>query len=348
MRQLSLQLIDFQLDFCCHEMGWVLAEFTGALARTFDLGNLIQAPTKESAIVDSKDFRLLVALHENARQSYRSLGKSVSLSAPAVRDRLKTLEKKGVLQGYWCYPDPSIFGREDVMVFFKDTTKREVDRTLSARDVAFVAWKLDGGLSVQTWPRDRSEANKDLATMLGKEPSGRTFSEPSPHRKLSPVDWQIIDVLIDYPTMPQRELIEKTGLSPKTLRKHLTLLIREKAIFVMPRLGALADSGELVYHLAVTGQASSSDLRRSLGDSYLISETQDPPMMYLLCRATDLADVTSRTQALSKLPGVTSVALTLNREILPATDFVHALVREKIQEWENARLGKSPQKTSDS
>ncbi len=252
--------------------------------------------------MDSKDFRLLVALHENARQSYRSLGKSVSLSAPAVRDRLKTLEKKGVLQGYWCYPDPSIFGREDVMVFFEDISKREdVSRTLSARDVAFVAWKLDGGLSVQTWPRDRSEPNKDLAAVLGKEPAGRTFSEP----------------------------------------KHLTRLIRDKAIFVMPRLGALADSGELVYHLAVTGRVSSGDLRRSLTDSYLISETQDPPMMYLLCRATDLADVTSRTQALSKLPGVTSVALTLNKEILPATDFVHALVREKIQEWENARLGKS-------
>ena len=299
-------------------------------------------------LVDSKDFRLLVALHENARQSYRSLGKSVSLSAPAARERLKNLEKKGVLQGYWCYPDPSIFGREDVMVFFEDITMREdVIRTLSARDVAFVAWKLDGGLSVQTWPRDRSDPNKYLAKVLGKEPSGRTFSEPSPHGNLSPVDWQIIDALIDYPTIPLRELIEKTGLSPKTLRKHLALLIREKAIFVMPRLGALADSGELVYHLALTGRLSSSDLRRSLGDSYIISETQDPPMMYLLCRATDLADVTSRTQALSKLPGVTSVALTLNREILQATDFVHALVREKIQEWEKARLGKSALKISD-
>ena len=299
-------------------------------------------------LVDSKDFRLLVALHENARQSYRSLGKSVSLSAPAVRERLKNLEKKGVLQGYWCYPDPSIFGREDVMVFFEDITMREdVIRTLSARDVAFVAWKLDGGLSVQTWPRDRSDTNKYLAKVLGKEPSGRTFSEPSPHGNLSPVDWQIIDALIDYPTIPLRELIEKTGLSPKTLRKHLALLIREKAIFVMPRLGALADSGELVYHLALTGRLSSSDLRGSLGDFFIISETQDPPMMYLLCRATDLADVTSRTQALSKLPGVTSVALTLNREILPATDFIHALVREKIQEWEKARLGKSALKIPD-
>ena len=41
--------------------------------------------------MDAKDFRLLVALHEDARASYRSLGRRVSLTAPAVRDRLARL-----------------------------------------------------------------------------------------------------------------------------------------------------------------------------------------------------------------------------------------------------------------
>jgi DNA-binding Lrp family transcriptional regulator len=289
--------------------------------------------------VDSKDFRILVALHENARQSYRSLGKTVSLSAPAVRERLNRLEKRGILQGYWCYPDPSIFGREDLMVFFKGDRQREdALKALATPDVAFVAWKLDGGLTVQAWPNNRSKPVQDLAKALGTEPSGEAFTETTGHGKLTAADWRIIDALIDQPTMPLRDLTKKTGLSPKTVRKHLNLLIRERAIFVMPRLGALADSGDLVYHLSVSGRVGFSELRRMLGDAHLVSEAQEPPMKYLLCRASDLADVTSRTQAVGRLPGVASVTVTLNRELFPATEFVHGLVREKIREWEKGLL----------
>ncbi len=88
--------------------------------------------------MDSKDFQLLAALYENARQSYRSLGQRVSLSAPAVRDRLERLESRGVIQGYWVSPDPSIFGREDLLVFFAgDLTREEAVKALGTRDVAW-------------------------------------------------------------------------------------------------------------------------------------------------------------------------------------------------------------------
>jgi len=288
--------------------------------------------------VDSKDFRLLVALHENARQSYRSLGQRVSLSAPAVRDRLKRLEDRGILQGYWLYVDPGIFDREDLMVFYKGDWKREdAVKALAADDVAFVTWKLDGGLSVQMWPRDREKAVKSLTSALGTRPSGQTFTEIQRKHEISPVDWRIIDALIDDPTMPFETLIEKTGLSPKTVRKHLQSLIRNETIYTMPRLGSLADSGDVVYHLSVKGKVALTELRRVLDEAFLVGDTHNPPMKYLLCRASDLADVTSRTQAARKIPGVESVEVTLNRELLVATDHVHSLVREKIREWEDTR-----------
>ena len=307
------------------------------LGPTFDLGRFFYEHTPSTS-VDSKDFRLLVALHENARQSYRSLGQRVSLSAPAARDRLKRLENRGILQGYWLYVDPSAFDREELMLFYKGDWKREdALKALAADDVAFVTWKLDGGLSVQIWPHDRGKAVKGLTSVLGTRPSGQTFTEIQRKLEISPVDWRIIDALVDNPRMPFEALTEKTGLSPKTLRKHLQSLIRNETIFIMPWLGSLADSGEVVYHLAVTGKVSLSELRHTLGEAFLVGDTQQPPMKYLLCRASDLADVTSRTQAAKKIPGVESVEVTLNRELLVATDFVHSLVREKIREWEETR-----------
>ena len=107
-------------------------------------------------------------------------------------------------------------------------------------------------------------------------------------------------------------------------------MIREEEIFITPRLGTLSGSGELVYHLMVDGKVAFSELRRVLGDTVLVNETKEPPMKYLLCSAHDLADVTSRTARTSKLPGVRSVRVTLNREILVATKFVHSLVRARI------------------
>ena len=287
--------------------------------------------------MDSKDFQLLAALHENARQSYRALGNRVSLSAPAVRDRLQALEKRGIIQGYWVTPDPTIFDRQDLLVFYQDErTREEALRALSVRDVAFVAWKVDGGLTVQLWPRNQKESVEELTRALGA-PSGQALAEHPPHPPLSLADWRIIDVLIDDPRIELERLCKSTGLSPKTVRKHLSGMIREEEIFITPRLGTLSGSGELVYHLMVDGRVGLSELRDALGDAVLVNETKDPPMKYLLCRAHDLADVTSRTAQTSKLPGVNSVRVTLNREILVATEFVHSLVRARIVSSDSIR-----------
>ncbi len=236
--------------------------------------------------------------------------------------------------GYWVSPDPSIFGREDLLVFFAgDRTREEAVKALGTLDVAWVAWNVDGGLTVQVWPQDRRPRIDDLIDAVGGDPSGTAWVEHRTHPDLSLVDWRIIDVLLDHPRMLLEELCKSTGLSPKTVRKHVGILLRDELIYVITKVGALADSGELVYHLAVPGTIGLRELRQSLGDVGLVNEAQEPPMKYMLCRASDLADVTNKTQTVKKLPEVVSVVITLNRELLVATEFAHSLVREKIGLW---------------
>jgi len=79
-----------------------------------------------------------------------------------VRERLNRLEARGILQGYWLYIDPNALDREDLMVFYRGDWERGVAlKVLEVEDVAFVAWKLDGSLSVQVWPRDRTNPIKE-------------------------------------------------------------------------------------------------------------------------------------------------------------------------------------------
>jgi Lrp/AsnC family leucine-responsive transcriptional regulator len=59
---------------------------------------------------DGTDARLLAELQANARLSNAELGRRVSLSAPAVADRLRRLEREGVIVGYRAEVEPKALG----------------------------------------------------------------------------------------------------------------------------------------------------------------------------------------------------------------------------------------------
>jgi len=63
-------------------------------------------------IWDNKDWQLLEALQQDARQGYAELGRKVHLSAPAVAERVKRLEETGVITGYRATIDPRRLGYE--------------------------------------------------------------------------------------------------------------------------------------------------------------------------------------------------------------------------------------------
>jgi DNA-binding Lrp family transcriptional regulator len=133
---------------------------------------------------------------------------------------------------------------------------------------------------------------------------------------LSKSDLLIIDALVDEPKVPFGELLKSTGLSPKTLRKRLNLLLDTKTISIDPLLGALTYSGELIYPLVVAGRVSLDEIRRIMGESAQTHHTLQPPMKHVLCRANSLAEVITNTRVLDNVQGIKYVTISLNREVL--------------------------------
>jgi Lrp/AsnC family leucine-responsive transcriptional regulator len=75
-------------------------------------------------LLDDVGWAILRALQDNARISYTDLGKRVSLSPPAVAERVRRLEEAGVIEGYGARVKPSALGL-GMTAFVRITTSDE-------------------------------------------------------------------------------------------------------------------------------------------------------------------------------------------------------------------------------
>jgi Lrp/AsnC family leucine-responsive transcriptional regulator len=61
--------------------------------------------------LDGIDWRILAELQADGRLSFNELGRRVNLSPPAVADRVRRLEERGVIVGYQARVDPARAGQ---------------------------------------------------------------------------------------------------------------------------------------------------------------------------------------------------------------------------------------------
>src|SRR5215470_5715604 len=84
----------------------------------------------ESAL-DTIGWEIVRALQENARLSFKALGRRVGLSPPAVAERVRKLEDAGVITGYGAHVDPAKVGLP-MVAFVRITTTPQTEAGLRA------------------------------------------------------------------------------------------------------------------------------------------------------------------------------------------------------------------------
>lgn len=63
-----------------------------------------------SSPLDATDRAILLALQDDSRQTYQEIGTQVGLAAASVHDRVKKLEKRGLITGYGTKVNPNALG----------------------------------------------------------------------------------------------------------------------------------------------------------------------------------------------------------------------------------------------
>ncbi len=77
-----------------------------------------------AASIDTLDERILSELQSNGRLTMKALAERVGLSSPAMIERVRRLEERGVLAGYRAVVDPSAIGRPLTALISIDLDRR--------------------------------------------------------------------------------------------------------------------------------------------------------------------------------------------------------------------------------
>ncbi len=80
-----------------------------------------------SSSIDTLDERILAELQSNGRLTMKALAERVGLSSPAMIERVRRLEERGVLAGYRAVVDPSAIGRPLTALISIDLDRRHHD-----------------------------------------------------------------------------------------------------------------------------------------------------------------------------------------------------------------------------
>lgn len=89
-----------------------------------------------AAVLDAIDRQILQLLRADGRMSHAQIAKEVGLSGPAVHERVRKLEQRGVIEGYTAILDPYVLDRSHVafvMVTLSEGNEFALDDPIVAR-----------------------------------------------------------------------------------------------------------------------------------------------------------------------------------------------------------------------
>jgi Lrp/AsnC family leucine-responsive transcriptional regulator len=145
----------------------------------------------DTATIDAIDRRLLRELGGDARLSTAELGRRVALSPPAVAERVRRLERLGVITGYRAEIDPRALGYGIAAIVRVRPTPRQVPRIAElARDTPEVVecYRITGDdcflMKLHLHSVDDLEPVLDRFVLFGQTTTSIIQSTPVPRRAL--------------------------------------------------------------------------------------------------------------------------------------------------------------------
>ena len=132
--------------------------------------------------LDDLDIDILRSLNDNARKSFRDIAKELHVSLTTVSNRVRSMEREGVIQGYMPVVDPAKLGY-DIMVVIGIKVIHgkivETEKDLAKEAGVFAVFDSTGEWDAIVMARfhNRGELNSFVKKVLDHENVDRTYTQ---------------------------------------------------------------------------------------------------------------------------------------------------------------------------
>jgi DNA-binding Lrp family transcriptional regulator len=218
--------------------------------------------------LDKLDISLLNALAVNhgvppgipvLRKSFRSLARDLQVDQATVRRRMRRFQESGVLVDWYLGVNPALTGHRIANVWLEVETQGDkrkiVERLLMVRGVERVCNYLGSRLSFVLVFREDEELGAALKQATDMAGLGKVFYEvgavPPPNLIPSATDMALIGSLGQDPWKPNAAVARELRLSTRTVKRRITRLSENGAIYMLPVLDLRAIQGILPVELVV-------------------------------------------------------------------------------------------------
>jgi DNA-binding Lrp family transcriptional regulator len=293
--------------------------------------------------LDERDCRILIELTRAPFASLADLGRALGVSATAAKARLDRLADAGTYRGLVAAPAARALGKHDrLAVWSRAPPDAEPAQLLAAPEVAWASRAYPTSTVAMLY-RDDPDAPlpRELLAAAGRAPDAVvTPADPSraaDHLPLSPLDWRIVDALLDEPRATARALAARAGLSARTARARRDALLASGLLGVFPSVDATLEEGSILYNAYVALERPEDARALRLADAHRIVTHHAPPAVFLVGFVRTYAEAHVAEEKLRAAPGVRDVTFSVPQGTLVARDRVAAWTRAEIAKWDRAR-----------
>ncbi|HTT14822.1 MAG TPA: AsnC family transcriptional regulator [Thermoplasmata archaeon] len=296
--------------------------------------------------MDELDFRIIAELVRAPFASHATIGRALRLTGTAVKSRLDEMEDRSVISGYLVVPSAASLRRvQKLYPFHAVEPEPRLDDILEVDNVVAVARADPGTLIVDTFTKDGGvDPPPELVKVIHGTPERATLTDAPQETHVavstvSPLDWRVVEALLDGPRASLRELATKARLTPTTVRRRRDSLLERGLLRVSPIVDTRREPGLLVYsgYVWLSDPAAAKGIRSPGLASIWVHH--EPPAASIFGACPNFAAVEQFQRELRSLPGVVRAELTAARGGIVARDRLRGWIRDELAWWSGPRDG---------
>lgn len=288
--------------------------------------------------VDTLDIRIVRAMLESKaasllnpdfKKSYSSLARSLKVDENTVKNRVQKLYDSGFLKGWWVALNPTLIGQQMSQLWFdvkEQSSKQEVIEKVSLIPGVAVVKDLYGrSLGVVLYHEGDKELKKtmELISRIAEADDMTRTDEPFAQSRatMTSDDVRIIRALQKTPLKSYTEIGKGLGLSARTVKRRVTKLSQEEALYMVGELDPRHMGGGTTCSLLVFYDSPehryrvSQEILSLLGDSLLFAELDDAHHAYFALVVEHIVEAKEILKQALAVPGVARGRMDLLQEI---------------------------------